>query len=46
VKEQPEPSGRQPYEAPRLAVIGTFDELTKVKGATSNDNPASGHKSV
>jgi hypothetical protein len=37
---------RQPYEAPRLSVIGTFAELTKVKGPTSNDGPGGGHKSV
>jgi hypothetical protein len=45
-KEQQQPSGQQPYEAPHLAVIGTFDELTKVKGPTSNDGPGGGHKSV
>jgi hypothetical protein len=43
-KEQQQPSGREPYEAPHLAVIGTFDELTKVKGNTSTDG--TGHKSV
>jgi hypothetical protein len=44
--EQKRPGGQQPYEAPRLVVIGTFDELTKVKGSTSNDGAGGGHKSI
>jgi hypothetical protein len=39
-----EAGGQQPYEPPRLSVIGTFDELTKVKGQTSTDG--NGHKSA
>jgi hypothetical protein len=44
-KEQQQPNGQQPYEAPHIVVIGTFDELTKVKGSTSTDGAGS-HKSV
>lgn len=39
-------SSRQPYEAPRISVIGTFHELTKVKGTNSNDGAGGGRKSV
>lgn len=44
--EQKRPGGEQPYEAPRLVVIGTFDELTKVKGSMSNDGPGGGKRSI
>jgi hypothetical protein len=37
---------REPYEPPHITVIGTFDELTKVKGTQSNDGPGGTHKSV
>jgi hypothetical protein len=37
---------RQPYAAPCLSVIGTFHELTTMKGSTSNDGGGGGHKSV
>jgi hypothetical protein len=50
IKEQQivlsEAGSQQGYEPPRLSVIGTFEELTKVKGPTSNDGPGGGHKSV
>jgi hypothetical protein len=48
-EEQVIPAGeceeRQPYAAPCLSVIGTFHELTMVKGTTSNDGGPT-HKSV